>query len=145
MSATVDQNGVATLYIVGPGLGYSHNSGPAIGGLGSGDTPLQYSSTFFGSNIKSLLPPNLTFGRSKKKSKKKSKKLKFGRRYCFQHEKEVRQWVRDNICAPRGNVGLVEWYYKCDGCDRIEKITVNCEYKVGDRLKNFQRKYSNRQ
>ncbi len=39
-----------------PGYGYSNNSGPPSGGLSVNASPLHYSSTFYGSDVKSLLP-----------------------------------------------------------------------------------------
>lgn len=69
-----------------PGLGYSNASGPPTGGFGVNANPYIYSSTFFGSDIKGLLPPTNMFGKSikksikrqikKRKKKQKSKKLK---------------------------------------------------------------------
>jgi len=87
MSATVSEDGVATLQFF-PGLGYSHNSGSAVGGLGTSDTPLQYSTTFFGSDVKGLLPPNLTFGirrslKTLKKKRKNSRKFRKSHRRHF--------------------------------------------------------------
>ncbi len=62
------------------GLGYSPSSGPAVGG-GSGYGfkygPEIYSSTFFGSDVKSLLPAfKFSSRKSRKFSSKKSKKSK---------------------------------------------------------------------
>lgn len=77
MSATVGDNGVAVLQFF-PGLGYSPASGGPVGGLGVSATPLEFSTTFFGSDVKSLLPPNMTYG--KRKSKRKSKNNKRSKR-----------------------------------------------------------------
>lgn len=47
-----------------PGLGYSTSSGPPVGGYGPAN-PRIYSSTFFGSDVKDLLPLNSGFGRKR--------------------------------------------------------------------------------
>jgi hypothetical protein len=54
------------------GLGYSPASGPQVGGLDISANPYVYSSTFFGSDVKGLLPPIVNF--SKKRTKKRTKK-----------------------------------------------------------------------
>lgn len=75
MSATVN-NGIATLQFY-EGLGYSPASGGPVGGLGVDATPLFYSTTYFGSDVKGLLPNNLTFGHKKSRTKKtRTKKTK---------------------------------------------------------------------
>jgi hypothetical protein len=57
-----------------PGLGYSPAGGPPVGGYGPAN-PSIYSSTFFGSDVKGLLPLVNMF--SKKRSKKRlNKRLK---------------------------------------------------------------------
>jgi hypothetical protein len=54
-----------------PGLGYSSASGPAVGGgLGMPASPLIYSSTFFGSDVKGLLPS--MFGKKGRRGPRKS-------------------------------------------------------------------------
>ncbi len=64
-----------------PGYGYSTSSGPPVGGYGD-YSPYVYSSTFFDSDVKELLPPQQNCGKKVKKSKKikkskkKSKKVK---------------------------------------------------------------------
>ena len=75
MSATVNDYGVATLQFF-PGLGYSVGSGIPFGGLGVSATPLEYSSTYFGSDVKGLLPGNLTFGRRRRSFRKKRRSNK---------------------------------------------------------------------
>jgi len=59
-----------------PGYGYSNASGPSVGGFGVSASPLIYSSTFFGSDVKSLLPPINMFGSRRLKRSKKSKRSK---------------------------------------------------------------------
>ena len=57
---------VPKLYI--RGLGYSASSGPQVGGFGTLSSPREYSSTFYGSNVKQLLPYTYEFSKRKKKS-----------------------------------------------------------------------------
>jgi len=77
MSATFN-DGVATLYYI-PGLGFSPASGGPVGGLGVPATPLKYSSTFFGSDVKGLLPPNTLFGHRHRRRRSHNKRS-YGRR-----------------------------------------------------------------
>lgn len=50
-----------------------YSSGPPVGGLGVGANPYQYSSTFFGHNVKDSMIPTNFFG-SKKSVRKVSRK-----------------------------------------------------------------------
>jgi len=56
-----------------PGLGYSPSSGPPIGGYGVGANPRQYSSTFYGSDVKQLYPNTWQFSKNAKKVTKRAK------------------------------------------------------------------------
>ena len=73
-----------------PGYGYGPGSGPPVGGRGVGASPKLYSSTFYGSNVKSLFPlisqydlpavskqqfmKKKSFGRKKRRSRKRKSK-----------------------------------------------------------------------
>ncbi len=66
-----------------PGYGYSTATGPQVGGYGVGANPNEFSSTFYGSNIKALLPstaishtlpPMFNFSRKAKKTRKSIRK-----------------------------------------------------------------------
>jgi hypothetical protein len=68
-----------------PGYGYSTATGPQVGGYGVGANPNEFSSTFFGSNIKALLPstaishtlpPMFNFSKKAKKNRKTRKSIK---------------------------------------------------------------------
>lgn len=78
------------------GLGYSPASGPQVGGLGVGANPREYSSTFFGSDVKNLLPPTLAFGskKSKRRSRKSVKKPKKSRRKSRKSVKKSKKSVK---------------------------------------------------
>jgi hypothetical protein len=58
------------------GYGYSHASGPPVGGFGP-ENPYIYSSTFYGSDVKGLFPANNSYyGHKKKLRRRKVKKNK---------------------------------------------------------------------
>jgi hypothetical protein len=63
-------DGLIVPKIYRPGLGYSASSGPQVGGLNVGANPREYSSTFFGSDIKSLLPMTYQFSKKAKRARR---------------------------------------------------------------------------
>ena len=97
--STYLSNGISVPKIYRPGLGYSPASGPQVGGLGVNANPHEYSSTFFGDNVKALFPlvGQNAFGNRRRRSlrnrrrKRKSRKSKRSKRKSRKSKRSKRK------------------------------------------------------
>ena len=88
-------NGIIVPKYYNPGLGYSPASGPPVGGLGVGANPRVYSSTFFGDDVKALLPPTNAFGKRKRKGRLEVRYVSYSAIFllCYLQYEQTQQYI----------------------------------------------------